>query len=415
MTMNCEQRVVVTGLGIVSSVGTGVSKFWDSLVAGRSGISAITKFDASDLRCRIAGEIDDLDIDRFLHPKEAKRLDKFCHYAMAATHEAVADAGISTDHCDPDRIAVLVGSGIGGIGTLEDQARVLRERGPAKSSPLMVPMMIADMASGYISIAFGYKGPNLCVVTACASGAHAIGEAMWLIRRGDADVVISGGAESCLTRLGVNGFCAMRALSERNHEPERASRPFDAERDGFVPSEGAGILVLESMQHARARGAEIHAEIIGYGASGDAFHITAPDPAGDGACRAIKAAMQQAHLNPEDLGYINAHGTSTPLNDKLETMAIKRVLGAHAYQVPVSSTKSMTGHTLGAAGGLESTAAILPFRHGAIPPTINYENPDPECDLDCVPNTARTVNINTSMNINLGFGGHNAVLIFRKV
>ncbi len=415
MAMNDQQRVVVTGLGIVSSLGTGVDKFWGQIVAGASGISETTQFDASDMRCRIAGEVRDFQVEKFMNPKEAKRLDKFCHYAAGATHEALADSGVDSDSCDPNRVAVLIGSGIGGIATLENQARILDTRGPAKSSPLMVPMMIADMASGYVSITHGFKGPNLCVVTACASGAHAIGEAMWLIRRGDADVVVTGGAESCLCRLGISGFCAMRALSERNHDPAHASRPFDAERDGFVPSEGAGILILESLAHAKARNAVCHGEIIGYGASGDAHHITAPDPEGDGAYRAIQAAMRQAELNPEDLDYINAHGTSTPLNDKLETMAIKRAMGEQAYKIPVSSTKSMTGHTLGAAGGLESSAAILALKNGVIPPTINYQTPDPDCDLDYVPNTAREAKISTSMNINLGFGGHNAVLIFRKM
>ncbi len=412
MSMNSDKRVVVTGLGIVSSIGSGVDKFWNNLVAGKSGITTISQFDASDLRCRVAGEISDFQITDYISPKEAKRLDKFCHYAYGAAREAISEAGLDCDSSDPERIAVLVGSGIGGISTLEKQAQVLRERGPAKSSPLMVPMLIADMASGYISITHGFKGPNHCVVTACASGAHAIGEAMWLIRRGDADAVVTGGAEACLSRLGVNGFCAMRALTGRNHDPAHASRPFDADRDGFVPSEGAGIMILESLEHARARNAEIHGEIIGYGSSGDAYHITAPDPSGDGASRAIQAAMRQARLNPENLDYINAHGTSTPLNDKVETMAIKRTLGRN---IPVSSSKSMTGHTLGAAGGLESTAAILAFKHGVLPPTINYEKPDPDCDLDYVPNTAREAKVETSMNINLGFGGHNAVLIFRKM
>ncbi len=412
MSMNPDKRVVITGMGIVSSVGIGVNSFWNSLVEGRSGISEITQFDASDLRCRIAGEVNDFNIEDYIGPKEAKKLDKFCHYAYAAAHEAIGASGLDSDTTDPDRIAVLVGSGIGGISTLENQARILRERGPRKSSPLMVPMLIADMASGYISINYGFRGPNLCVVTACASGAHSIGEAMWLIRRGDADAVVTGGAEACLSRLGVNGFCAMRALSERNDDPTHASRPFDAERDGFVPSEGAGVLVLESLENARRRNADIHAEIIGYGSSGDAHHITAPDPQGDGASRAIEAALRQAEIPAEQIDYINAHGTSTPLNDKVETMAIKRTLGS---KIPVSSTKSMTGHTLGAAGGLESTAAIMTLKNGVLPPTINYQNPDPECDLDYVPNNAREASPETTMNISLGFGGHNAVLIFRKM
>lgn len=412
--MNTQQQIVITGLGAVTSVGTGVEKFWRELIAGKSGITKTTQFDASDMRCRIAGEVSDFKLENYLDPKEAKRLDPFCHYAAAAAQEAIDQAQVGSDTCDLNRVAVNISSGIGGIRTLEKQARVLRERGPGKSSPLMVPMMIADMASGYVSIRYGFKGPNMCMVTACASGAHAIGEAMWLIRRGDADVVITGGAESCLCRLGTSGFCAMRALSERNDDPEHASRPFEAGRDGFVPSEGAGVLVLESMEHARKRNASIFGEIIGYGASGDAYHITAPDPAGDGAHRAIAAALRQAGMNPEDIDYINAHGTSTPLNDKLETMAIKKAFGDHAYKIPVSSTKSMTGHTLGAAGGIESIAALLSMGNGIIPPTINYEEPDPECDLDYVPNSARESELRTCMNINLGFGGHNAVLIFRK-
>lgn len=410
-----ERRVVITGLGVVSSVGTGVDKFWKSLTSGTSGISRITQFPADDLRCKIAGQIDDFDISNFITPKEARRLDTFCHYAIGAAEEAVANSGLNADNCDLDRVGVLVGSGIGGIATLEDQAVVLKDRGPAKSSPLMVPMMIPDMASGILSIRHNFRGPNTCVVTACASAAHSIGEAMWVIKRGDADAMLTGGAEACLCRLGVNGFCAMRALSERNDDPEHASRPFDAERDGFVPSEGAGILVLESYEHAKARGAEILAEICGYGASGDAYHITAPSPDGNGATRAIRMALKHADVAPEDISYINAHGTSTPLNDKMETAALKSALGAAAYKIAVSSTKSMTGHTLGAAGGLESAAAILAIRDGVVPPTINYETPDPDCDLDYVPNQAREMPVDVALNVNLGFGGHNAVLVFRKI
>lgn len=410
-----ERRVVITGLGVVSSVGTGVDKFWKSLTSGTSGISRITQFPADDLRCKIAGQIDDFDISNFITPKEARRLDTFCHYAIGAAEEAVANSGLNADNCDLDRVGVLVGSGIGGIATLEDQAVVLKDRGPAKSSPLMVPMMIPDMASGILSIRHNFRGPNTCVVTACASAAHSIGEAMWVIKRGDADAMLTGGAEACLCRLGVNGFCAMRALSERNDDPEHASRPFDAGRDGFVPSEGAGILVLESYEHAKARGAEILAEICGYGASGDAYHITAPSPDGNGATRAIRMALKHADVAPEDISYINAHGTSTPLNDKMETAALKSALGDAAYKIAVSSTKSMTGHTLGAAGGLESAAAILAIRDGVVPPTINYETPDPDCDLDYVPNQAREMPVDVALNVNLGFGGHNAVLVFRKI
>ena len=413
--MNADRRVVVTGIGVVTSVGVGVNAAWDSLVAGRSGIGPLTVFDASAMRCHIAGEIKDFNPENYLTPKEARRLDPFCHYAIAAAEEAMVMSGLKNASVDVTRAGCLVGGGIGGIRTLEAQAAVLRERGPDRPSPLMVPMMIIDMASGYLSIRYGYRGPNIAVVTACASGAHAIGEAMWVIKRGDADVMITGGTEACLCPLGIAGFSAMKALSERNDDPTHASRPFDAERDGFVPSEGAGILILESYDHARARGAQMLCEVVGYGASGDAFHITAPDPDGDGAYRAINVALKHAGLRPEDIGYINAHGTSTPLNDKIETLAIKRAFGPHAYKVPVSSTKSMTGHTLGAAGGIESSVAIMTMQRGVIPPTTNYECKDPDCDLDYVPNTARQAEVKVALNINLGFGGHNAVLAFKKI
>ena len=409
-----NRRVVITGMGVVSSVGTGVSKFWDSLANGKSGIGRTTTFDTSDMRCQISGEMSDFDVSNYLPPKEARRLDPFCHYAVAAADEAIAQAGIGDGAVDPRRAGVLIGGGIGGIRTLQSQAVILHERGPGKASPLMVPMMIIDMASGFVSIRHGFKGPNLAVVTACASATHAIGEAMWIIKRGDADAMITGGAEACLCRLGTAGFCSMRALSERNDDPEHASRPFDADRDGFVPSEGAGILVLESYETAKARGAEILAEIVGYGASGDAYHITAPDPDGDGAVRAIQASLKHESIAPDEIGYINAHGTSTPLNDKMETAAIKQALGQTAYSIPVSSTKSMTGHALGAAGGIEAIACVQAIREGLIPPTVNYDTPDPDCDLDYVPNQAREASIDTAMSINLGFGGHNAVLAFRK-
>lgn len=412
--MDDKQRIVITGMGMVSSLGVGVAKNWESLTAGKSGIGPITKFDASNFRCRIAGEVRDLDISQYLPPKEARRLDPFCHFAVAAADEALRQAGITSVNCDPNRVGVIVGAGIGGISTLQDQCRVLFERGPAKSSPLMVPMMIVDMAAGFLSIRYGFKGPNLGVVTACASGSHAIGEAMWMIRRGDADVMLTGGAEACICPLGLTGFNAMKALSERNDDPTRASRPFDLNRDGFVPGEGAGILVLESLEYARARGAIICGEIIGYGLSGDAYHITAPDPDGDGAARAISAAMRQAGIRPDEIDYVNAHGTSTSLNDKNETMALKKALGQQAYKIAVSSTKSMTGHALGAAGGLESIVCLQTILAGIIPPTINYETPDPDCDLDYVPLQARAQKVNVAMNINLGFGGHNAVLLFRK-
>ena len=414
MTTNEGDRVVVTGVGVVSGVGLGVPAFWEALLAGKSGVGPITRFDPTGLRCRIASEVRDFDITDYMPEKEARRLDLFCHFAVAAADEAVQHAGVSADTTDPTRVGVLVGAGIGGIATLQAQARVLDERGPAKSSPLMVPMMIIDTASGYLATRHGFRGPNLSVVTACASGGHSIGEAAWIVRRGDADVMITGGTEACVCGLGLTGFAAMRALSQRNDEPTRASRPFDADRDGFVPGEGAGILVLESLQHARTRGADILAEVIGYGLTGDAYHITAPDPEAVGTTNAIKGALARAELAPEDVDYVNAHGTSTPLNDKVETLALKKALGDNAYSTPVSSTKSMIGHTLGAAGGLESVACIQALRDGVVPGTMNYETPDPDCDLDYVPNAARELPIRTAMNINLGFGGHNAVVLYRK-
>ena len=412
--MTDQQRVVVTGVGVVSSVGNGLDAFWSALTSGKSGLGPVTVFDAAPLKTRIAGEIKDLNMDLYLPPKEQRRLDKFCHYAVAAGDEAVKMAGLSADKVNPERVACYIGSGVGGIQTLQDQARVLFEKGPSRNSPLMVPMMIIDMASGFLSIRYGFKGPNMGMVTACASGAHAIGESYWLLRRGDADAVITGGTESCICPLAMAGFASMRALSERNDDPTRASRPFDKERDGFVMSEGAGILVLETLEHAKKRGAPILAEIVGYGATGDAYHITAPDPDGTGASRAITNALARAGLPADAVDYINAHGTSTPLNDKLETMAFKRSLGEHARKVAISSTKSMTGHALGAAGGLESIVCIQTLRTGVIPPTINLENPDPECDLDYTPNTARQRTVKVALNTNLGFGGHNAALLFRK-
>jgi len=411
--MDDSQRVVVTGIGVVSSVGLSTADFWDAVVEGRSGIGPITAFDASNFRCKIAGEVRGLDISKYMTPKEARRQDRFNHLAVAAADEAVGQSGIDTDHSDPNRVGVLIGGGIGGISTLESQTVVLHTRGPAKCSPLMVPMMIGDMAAGFLSIRYSFKGPNVGVMTACASASHAIGEAAWVIRRGDADAMITGGVEAPVTPLSVAGFSAMRALSERNDEPQRASRPFDRDRDGFVPAEGAGILVLESLEHARKRDASILAELVGYGLSGDAYHITAPQPDGDGAVRAIHMALKHAGMNTEDLDYINAHGTSTQLNDKMETAAIKSALEAHASKVAVSSTKSVTGHALGAAGGIESVACIQALQTGVIPGTMNYETPDPDCDLDYVPNAARRATPRTAMNINLGFGGHNAVIVYR--
>ncbi len=412
-----SKRVVITGTGALSSIGNSTEEFWNSLTNGVIGIDHVTNFDASDFKAKIAGEIKNFDVNDYMSPKEARRLDKFCHLGIAASDEALAQAGISKDlnEVNPERVGVLVSSGIGGMKTMEDQCRILHARGPSKTSPLLVPMMIIDMAAGAISMRYGAQGPNFGVVTACATGCHSIGESYWIIKRGDADVMLAGGAEATVTPLGFTGFCAMKALSRRNDDPKRASRPFDAERDGFVMAEGAGVLVLEEFEHAKKRGANILAEIIGYGATGDAYHITSPAPGGTGAARAMKVALGHAGINPEDVDYINAHGTSTSLNDKFETAAIKLAFGDHAYNVPISSTKSMTGHTLGAAGGLETIACIQAIQHNVIPPTVNYEYPDPECDLDYTPNTAKEKKVNIAMNTNLGFGGHNAVVIVKAV
>lgn len=412
------KRVVITGTGAISSVGNSVPEFWDAVVAGKCGIGPITRFDASEYRTRIAGEVKNFDVSKYMPFKEAKRLDLFCQYAIAATAEALENAGLPQDlresNLDLSRIGVLVSSGIGGLMTLSEQHQTLLERGPGKVSPFLIPMMIGDLASGNISIRTGAKGPNMGIVTACATGSHSIGEAYWMIQRNDADMMICGGAEASIVPLGLAGFCALKALSTRNDDPLHASRPFDAQRDGFVMSEGAGVLIIEELEHAKRRNANILAEIIGYGATGDAYHITSPHPEGEGAAKAIKIALDHAGINPEDVDYINAHGTSTELNDKYETMAIKAALGEAAKKVAVSSIKGTIGHSLGAAGGLESIACVKTLQTGVIPPTINYEFPDPLCDLDCVPNTARHGNPEVAVNINLGFGGHNAALVFKK-
>jgi len=411
-----ERRVVITGTGVISSVGNSAEALWDALINGRSGIGKVTRFDATDFRTRIAGEVKDFDVSKFIPLKEARRLDEFCHYAIAAGDEALNQAGLplNLESVNPERVGVIVGSGIGGMDTIEKQANVLFEKGPAKTSPLMIPMLIVDMASGSLSMRYGAKGPNFGIVSACATACHSIGECFWIVKRGDADIMITGGAEATITKLGMTGFCAMKAMSQRNDDPQKASRPFDKERDGFVMAEGAGVLILEEYEHAKKRGAEIIAEIVGYGTTGDAYHITSPAPGGEGAARAIKQAMKHAGITPEQIGYINAHGTSTPLNDKFETAAIKTALGDHAYKTAISSTKSMTGHALGAAGGLETITCAHVLRNGVIPPTINYENPDPECDLNYTPNTAVEKDVEYAMNINLGFGGHNGVIILKK-
>ena len=415
-----SRRVVVTGIGAVSSIGNSVDAMWESLLAGKSGIGPVTKFDASAYRTRIAGEVRDLDVSKYMTEKEARRLDDFCLYAIAAGDEAMKDAGLGIDLrdgslADPNRVGVCVGSGIGGMRTMEEQCMKLLQQGPSKVSPFLIPMMIIDMASGSLSMRYGAKGSNHAVVSACSTASHSIGESYWMVKRGDADIMITGGAEASVSRLGFAGFCSMKALSQRNDDPTRASRPFDKDRDGFVMSEGAGILILEEYEHAKARGAKIYAEVVGYGATGDAYHITSPAPGGEGGARALTMALKNAGLNPEDVDYINAHGTSTSLNDKFETAAIKTAFGEYAYKLAMSSTKGCMGHSLGAAGGLETIVCIKTLQTGVIPPTINYETPDPECDLDCTPNTPRERKVDVALNTNLGFGGHNAVIIVKKI
>jgi 3-oxoacyl-[acyl-carrier-protein] synthase II len=415
-------RVVVTGLGALTPVGNTVEEFWAALMQGRSGIGPITKFDAEaktesgefQFATRIAGEVRNFDELKYVERKEARRLDPYLKYALACAVMAVQDSGLDTGKVDGTRFGTLIGSGIGGITTLLDNHRTLLDRGPDRVSPFFVPMLIINMASGLVSMRFGAKGPNSSVVTACATGNHAIGDAFKIIQRGAADVMIAGGAEAIIVPLTIAGFCSMKAMSTRNDEPQKASRPFDAGRDGFVCGEGGGILVLESLEHARRRDARIYAEVIGYGMTGDAHHMTAPDPEGDGAARAMAGALADARIAPGEVGYINAHGTSTPYNDKFETIAIKRVFGDHARKVAVSSTKSMTGHLLGAAGGIEAIATVLALHHGTLPPTMNYETPDPDCDLDYVPNQARKQDVELALSNAFGFGGTNATLAFRK-
>lgn len=408
-----KSRVAVTGCGVISPVGNDVTTFWRSLTEGRGGVARLTRFDPEPFDSRIAAEIKDFEATRFIDRKVLRHTDRFVQYAWVASLEAHHHAGLSENHVDPNRFAVIIGSGIGGIETLEQQHRVLIERGPARISPFFVPMMISDMASGQLSIVFGAKGPNFATVSACASGAHAIGEAYRMVADGTVDLVLAGGSESPITPLALGGFCSMKALSTRNDDPEHASRPFDLERDGFIMGEGAGTLVLEAWEHAQRRGAEILAEVIGYGSTADAYHVTAPEPTGEGAARAMRRALADAGIAPTDVDYINAHGTSTPLNDKGETLAIHTVFGDHAKRVAVSSTKSMTGHLLGAAGAIELIACVMAIRDGVIPPTINYQVPDPECDLDYVPNQARSATLRVALSNSLGFGGHNVSLLVR--
>lgn len=410
-----ENRVVVTGLGVVCAVGNDVPAFWQALKTGKGGIELITTFDVRKFDSQIAGQVKGFNPSIYgLSSKDIKRMDKFVQYAVACSKQAITSAGLALDKEDRTRIGVLIGSGIGGLHTIEEEFKVYLEKGPSKLSPFLIPMLIVNEASGQVAINFGLKGPNSCVATACASGSHAIGDAFRILERGDADVMVTGGTESCITILGLGGFCALKGLSTRNNEPQKASRPFDKERDGFVIAEGSGVVILETLEHAKKRNAYIYAEITGYGSSCDAYHITAPDPQGDGAATAMKEAMKDARVNAQDLDYINAHGTSTKLNDKIETLAIKKALGPAAKKVMVSSTKSMTGHLLGAAGGVEFVVCCLAIKDGVVPPTINYEYPDPDCDLDYVPNTARQAQVQVCMSNSLGFGGHNASLIVRK-
>jgi 3-oxoacyl-[acyl-carrier-protein] synthase II len=406
-------KVVVTGMGVLSPVGNSVDACWDGLTAGRSGAGPITRFDASDYETRFACEVKDFSLDGILERKEAKRMDRFVQFAVAASHEALRSAGLADAPPDPERIGVIIGSGIGGMETFEEQHTNLLQKGHRRVSPFFIPMMISDMAAGQVSITFGLKGPNFCTVSACASGAHAIGEALRLLRDGDADVILAGGAEATITPMAVAGFGNMRALSTRNDDPQRASRPFDVGRDGFVIGEGAGILVLETEAHARARGARPICEVAGYGATGDAYHITAPCVDGEGAARAMKRALADAGMSPEEVGYINAHGTSTPAGDPIEVTAVKSVFADHARRLWMGSTKSMTGHLLGAAGGLEAVVCALVLQRGIVPPTINLETPDPQCDIDLVPNTARNAKLKAVMSNSFGFGGHNVSLLMR--
>ena len=410
------RRIVITGMGVVSPLGCDIGTFWDRLTAGQSGIGLIDNFDTVNHGVKIAGQVADFDVNAFIEPKAQRRMDAFSRFAVAASQLAVDDSGLDLGSENLDRIGVISGSGIGGLQTLEDQHNVLLNRGPRRCSPFMIPQMISNMAAGLIAIRHGLRGPNYSVVSACASAAHCIGEAVNIIRRSDADVMVSGGSEAAVTSLGIAGFTSMKALSTRNDEPQKASRPFDAERDGFVMGEGGAIVVLEELERAKARGATIYCEVGGFGMTCDAYHMTAPAETGEGAARAIKLAVADAGMNPEDVDYINAHGTSTPLNDKIETRAIKTALGEeNTRKVMISSSKSMTGHMLGAAGGIETAVCALATLHGVVPPTINQETPDPDCDLDYVPNTAREAPVKACLNNSFGFGGHNVCLVTKAV
>ncbi len=408
-----KKRVVITGMGVVHSLGCDLDTFWTALKEGKNGIKTVTKFDTTDFITKVAAQIDEFDATQYIDKKEVKRMDLFTQYAVCAAQQAVTMSGLDFTKMDPFRAGVIVGSGVGGIETLEDQCKTLFEKGSKRVSPFFVPMMIGNMASAQVAIRFGIKGYNACVVTACATANHSIGDAMRVIQNGYADVMISGGAEASITPLGFSGFCASRAMTV-NEDPATACRPFDKDRDGFIMGEGAGVLVLEEYEHAVARGATILAELVGYGCTCDAYHITAPSPDGDAGIRCMQLALEDAGIAPEQIGYINAHGTSTPLNDPMESAVIKKVFGDAAKNIPVSSTKSMTGHLLGAAGGVEAIASIMALREGFLPPTINLINQDPECDLDYVPNVGREKQIEYALSNSLGFGGHNGALIFKR-
>ncbi|XHX77472.1 MAG: beta-ketoacyl-ACP synthase II [Stenomitos frigidus ULC029] len=414
MTNSDRKRVVVTGLGAITPIGNTLTAYWDGLLSGQNGIGPITLFDASRHDCRIAGEVKGFDPHAYMERKEAKRMDRFAQFGVAASKQAIADAQFVINDLNAEQVGVLIGTGIGGLKVLEDQQEINLTKGPDRCSPFMIPMMIANMAAGLTAIHTGAKGPNSCSVTACAAGSNAIGDAFRLVQNGYAQAMICGGTEAAVTTLSVAGFAACKAMSTRNDDPAHASRPFDKNRDGFVLGEGSGILILEELEHALARGARIYAEIVGYGATCDAYHITSPVPGGEGAARAISLALKDAKLTPDQVSYINAHGTSTPANDSTETAAMKKALGEHAYKITVSSTKSMTGHLLGGSGGIEAVAAVMAVANDRVPPTINLDNPDPDCDLDYVPHHSREQIVNVALSNSFGFGGHNVTLAFKK-
>lgn len=409
-----KRRVVVTGIGMITPLGLDTETSWTGIINGKSGIGPITQFDDKSIPTQIAGEIHGFEPEKYIELKEIKKMDRFIHLAIAASQMAMDSSGLKITQENADRVGIMVSAGMGGLPAIEKYHKSYLERGFRKITPFFIPMLIINEAAGVLSIRYGAKGPNLCVVTACATGTHSIGEAFRTIERGDADAVIAGGTESCICPLGVGGFNAMKALSTRNDEPQRASRPFDLARDGFIMGEGSGVVILEDLDSAEKRGARIYAEVIGYGASGDAYHITAPAPNGEGAARCMNMALRDAGISPSEMGYINAHGTSTKFGDELESIAIKTVFGEYAYKIPVSSTKSMTGHLLGAAGGVEAVISILALNHGVLPPTINLDDPDPECDLDYIPHMARKTQVDVAMSNSFGFGGTNACLIFRR-